>query len=55
MIICYIVAMVCILTYGLVCRWENRKRADEADTVAVGEQDWLDLTDKENKGFKYTT
>ncbi|ETN41668.1 uncharacterized protein HMPREF1541_03604 [Cyphellophora europaea CBS 101466] len=69
MIVCYGVAMVMILSYGLVCRLENRRRAAEAERAAAtgdgdgagaavvvgGENDWLDLTDRENRKFVYTT
>ncbi|KAL3479623.1 allantoate permease [Aspergillus californicus] len=53
MIVCYVVAIGLIAVYGLLCLRENRKR--ENVDAAVGDQDWLDLTDKENKGFRYTT
>jgi hypothetical protein len=33
---------------------DNKKRK-EAIEENVGESDWLDLTDKENPAFKYTT
>lgn len=53
MIVCYVFAIIIILIYGMVCVKSNRGRAEE---IADGSgQDWLDLTDKENKGFKYTT
>lgn len=53
MIVCYIVAIVLILAYGALCYQSNRKRAEE---IAVGsDQDWLDLSDKENMSFMYTT
>ncbi|KAH7310820.1 hypothetical protein B0I35DRAFT_482101 [Stachybotrys elegans] len=54
MIVCYVIAMICVLLYGLVCTWDNLKRA-EAFNGEAGEQDWLDKTDKENKSFHYTT
>ena len=55
MIVCYLVAMACVLTYGVICTFENRRRAKDADEQVAATQDWLDLTDKEYKGFKYTT
>jgi hypothetical protein len=57
MIVCYIVAIAMILSYGVICHRENRKRKREASGggVGVGAQDWLDLTDRENRGFRYTT
>lgn len=54
MIICYVFAIVIILAYGALCRADNQNRA-EMETSVVNEQDWLDLTDKENKSFNYTT
>lgn len=53
MIVCYVMAIALILVYGLICRSSNTKRADEI--VTAGEDDWLDMTDKEIKGFRYTT
>jgi hypothetical protein len=54
MIVCYIVAMFCILAYGFICHTSNKKRAGEISENR-GDMDWLDLTDKENTSFKYTT
>ncbi|PVI00238.1 putative allantoate permease [Periconia macrospinosa] len=53
MIVCYVVAISLILAYGYLCRRDNVRRADEV--AAVGDDDWLDMTDREIKGFKYTT
>ncbi len=55
MIVCYIVAMICISLYWVLCTMENRRRAGARETEVAAEKDWLDLTDIENKGFKYTT
>lgn len=55
MIVCYVVAICMILCYGLVCARDNRKRAAVLETTVAAEQDWLDLTDKQNEGFRYTT
>lgn len=55
MIVCYVVAIICILAYGLLCTWENRKRLGAAEGEVAAEQDWLDLTDKQKEGFRYTT
>lgn len=55
MIVCYVVAMICIVAYGILCQLSNRSRKDVIESEAAADQDWLDLTDKENKGFKYTT
>jgi MFS transporter, ACS family, allantoate permease len=53
MIVCYVVAIICILAYGGVCHLSNKQRAEE---IAAGShQDWLDVTDKENRSFVYTT
>lgn len=55
MIICYVVAIVLILAYGALCVRDNRNRAVAIGNSVAAEQDWLDLTDKQNEGFKYTT
>lgn len=54
MIVCYVVAIFCILGYGALCVKSNRERVEEINGN-VGDNDWLDLTDKENTSFKYTT
>lgn len=54
MIVCYVVAIFCILGYGALCMKSNRERVEEI-AGNVGDNDWLDLTDKENTSFKYTT
>lgn len=53
MIVCYVVAVALILAYGAMCHVSNKKRASEVEKG--GEQDWLDLTDCENRSFLYTT
>ena len=55
MIVCYAVAMVCVLAYGFLCRLSNKKRASVIESQLAADQDWLDLTDKQNKAFRYTT
>lgn len=55
MIVCYVVAMICVLAYGALCAMSNRHRDAEANEQVAASQDWLDLTDKEYQGFKYTT
>ncbi|KAJ5579940.1 uncharacterized protein N7459_005925 [Penicillium hispanicum] len=55
MIVCYVVAIVAVLAYGYVCHSSNVKRKDAIESQMAADQDWLDLTDKENEGFKYTT
>lgn len=55
MIICYIVAMFAITAYGLVCHMSNKKRVEAIEARMAADHDWLDMTDKENVGFKYTT
>ncbi|EMC99244.1 hypothetical protein BAUCODRAFT_65035 [Baudoinia panamericana UAMH 10762] len=53
MIVCYVIAILCILAYGAACHISNKRRAEE---IAAGsDQDWLDLSDKENRSFVYTT
>lgn len=54
MIVCYVVAIFCILTYGFICHRSNQSRAEEISENR-GDMDWLDLTDKQNTSFKYTT
>ncbi|KAH8655399.1 putative allantoate permease [Xylariales sp. PMI_506] len=55
MIITYVIAIVAILIYGALCHFDNKKRKDVIDGIDASQQDWLDLTDKENQAFKYTT
>lgn len=47
--------MFAITAYGLVCHMSNKKRAEAIEARMAADHDWLDLTDKENVGFKYTT
>lgn len=53
MIVCYLVAIACISAYGYMCRQSNIKRQPEV--AAAETQDWLDMTDKQMTGFRYTT
>lgn len=57
MIVCYVIAIILILVYGFISHRENKQR--EADiqngAVTADGQDWLDLTDQQNRSFKYTT
>lgn len=55
MIVCYAIAMICILVYGALCHFANRKRVAAIESELAADQDWLDLTDKQNEGFRYTT
>jgi hypothetical protein len=55
MIVCYIVAMICVLSYGALCHISNKRRAVAIESQLAADQDWLDMTDKKNEGFKYTT
>ena len=55
MIVCYVVAILLILTYGLVCHRKNVDRAAAFEDQVAVEHDWLDETDMQNDGFKYTT
>lgn len=54
MIVCYVIAIVMVLAYGAVCHASNKRRAVEI-LEKSGDEDWLDLSDKENRGFRYTT
>lgn len=55
MIVCYVVAIFMICCYGVLCARDNNKKAAAIQNNIAAEQDWLDLTDKQNEGFKYTT
>ncbi|KAH9902346.1 putative allantoate permease [Xylariomycetidae sp. FL2044] len=55
MIVCYAVAIILILTYGAICHRENRRRAEAIQERVAVEHDWLDETDRQNEGFRYTT
>lgn len=57
MLLCYAVCIVLAIMYGLVCRWENQQRDKAAIESEVDEHaaDFLDLTDKQNASFRYTT
>ncbi|KAK6078444.1 allantoate permease [Seiridium cupressi] len=55
MIVCYVVAIILIMTYGFVCRRKNTARASAIENQVAIEHDWLDETDIQNHGFKYTT
>ncbi|CRL18209.1 Sucrose/H+ symporter, plant [Penicillium camemberti] len=53
---CLVVAIVAILSYGVLCRWENNRRDKEAQSnVETSEVvAFSDLTDKEKRSFRYT-
>lgn len=55
MIVCYVIAMVCILGYGYLCHAHNRRRDAAAGDSTGSDSDWLDITDLKNESFKYTT
>ncbi|KAK9777593.1 putative Major facilitator superfamily (MFS) profile domain-containing protein [Seiridium cardinale] len=55
MIVCYVVAIILIMAYGFVCRRKNAARASAIEDQVAIEHDWLDETDIQNHGFKYTT
>lgn len=55
MIIYYIVTMFSITVYGLVYYIGNKKRKEAIKARMSTNHDWLDMTDKDNLGFKYTT
>ena len=54
MLICYLIATVLNLIYGALCYRSKRRRSVKIDEKS-GEGDWLDLSDKENRSFLYTT
>ncbi|KAJ5790991.1 uncharacterized protein N7518_008002 [Penicillium psychrosexuale] len=52
---CLVVAIVAIISYGVLCRWENYRRDKEAESnVEISEAAFSDLTDKEKRSFRYT-
>lgn len=55
MIVCYVVAMAAISLYGLICHNSNKRRWEAIESHMAADHDWLDMTDKENEGFRYTT
>lgn len=55
MIFCYVVAIILIMAYGFVCRRKNIARAAAIEGQVAIEHDWLDETDIQNHGFRYTT
>lgn len=55
MIVCYVVSIVLILAYGFICHRENVRREDAPREQIAVEHDWLDETDRQNQGFRYTT
>lgn len=54
LIVSYVVSLLLVLAYGWMCYRSNQQRREDID-MAVGDMDWLDKTDGEIKGFKYTT
>lgn len=58
MLLCYAVSIVLALAYGMACKWENKQR-DKSRSVESDfnehAADFLDLTDKQNSSFRYTT
>ncbi|OAA54078.1 Major facilitator superfamily domain, general substrate transporter [Niveomyces insectorum RCEF 264] len=57
MLLCYALCIVLAIIYGLMCRWENNQRDKAAPAGIIDEHagDFLDLTDKQNQSFRYTT
>lgn len=63
MLVGYCVAMILIMIYGYTCWRDNKKKATEQaewesghgsqEDNIVGDE-WKDLTDKENRNFRYT-
>jgi ACS family allantoate permease-like MFS transporter len=55
MIVCYVIAIFAVLSYGALCALDNRKRREAIEARVAADFDWLDLTDRQNEGFRYTT
>lgn len=60
MLLCYCLCILLAIFYGLVCKWENVQRDKLRDAIGIEsvdehEADFLDLTDKQNKSFRYLT
>jgi len=57
MLLCYAACIVLAIAYGLACRFENAQRAKRivGEDVDEHDADFMDLTDKQNKSFRYTT
>lgn len=56
-IVCWGVCLLDLLFIYSYCVWQNEKKAKiraEPDYVKLENQEWLDLTDKENPEFIYT-
>ena len=56
-IVCYLLCIVDIVFIYWYCKRQNSKRADiraSPDYVKAENQEWLDLTDRENPEFVYT-
>lgn len=56
---CYALCMLLGLWYGFACYLENKKRDEKLrmsgnEWGADHDMDFMDLTDKENKSFRYT-
>ncbi|KAJ5143552.1 uncharacterized protein N7515_002339 [Penicillium bovifimosum] len=53
---CLVVAIASIVSYGLLCRWENSRRDKTGqETMELsGDAAFSDLTDKEKQSFRYT-
>jgi hypothetical protein len=60
MLLCYCICICLAVFYGVVCKWENIQRdklRDSSVNEAIDEHaaDFLDLTDKQNRSFRYLT
>ncbi|OCK81997.1 membrane transporter [Lepidopterella palustris CBS 459.81] len=56
-IVCWGVCLVDLLFIHVYCKWQNKKKAElrsHPGYVKLDNQEWLDLTDKENPEFVYT-
>jgi len=56
-IVCYALCLVILAFIHFYCVWQNKKKAKVRSMegyVKLENQEWLDLTDKENSEFVYT-
>lgn len=56
-IVCWGVCLIDLAFIHLYCKWQNNKKAKIRDApgyVKLENQEWLDLTDRENPEFIYT-
>jgi ACS family allantoate permease-like MFS transporter len=56
-IVCWVVCLGILAFIHVYCVWQNKKKRnirEAPDYVKLMNQEWLDLTDKENPEFVYT-